>query len=73
MAGLWTVWKALAKQVGRAQSRLLLVAFYLIVLAPFALFVRICKDPLRLKGFQESNWIPRQIQSDDLDGARRQF
>lgn len=73
MRGLWTRWKIFAEKVGAFQSRVLLVFLYFVVVTPFALLVRMCKDPLRIKRIEGSNWIERQAGPCDLEGSRRQF
>lgn len=73
MRRLWNGWKIFAKKVGSFQSRLLLVFLYFVVVAPFALFVRIWKDPLRIKRVEGLNWIDRKVHSRDLETLRRQF
>ncbi len=70
---LWNGWKIFAEKVGAVQSRLLLVLLYFVVVAPFALFVKAFKDPLRIKRGGGSNWIDRPYQPHDLEGSRRQF
>jgi hypothetical protein len=52
----WTRWKDLATRAATWQARLLLGLFYWVVLAPFALAVRLLGDPLGLRGEQAGRW-----------------
>ena len=70
---LWAGWKRLAERLGVFQSRLLLVLLYFVVVAPFALVVKLAKDPLRLRRMDGSNWIPRPASPTDLEWSKRQF
>ena len=71
--GLWAGWKRFAERLGVFQSRLLLVLLYFVVVAPFALLVKIAKDPLRMRRIDGSNWIPRPASPTDLERSKRQF
>ena len=69
---LWTRWKAIAHKIGDFQARGILSLFYFIVLAPFALGVKILSDPLQLKS--RKGWLIRDHQEGNpADLARRQF
>jgi len=70
---LWAGWKRFAERLGVLQSRLLLVLLYFVVVAPFALLVKIAKDPLRMRRIGGSNWIARPASSTDLERSKRQF
>jgi hypothetical protein len=69
---LWAGWKRVGRKIGDFQARALLVAFYFVILAPFALVVRGLADPLALKrpaGWQTVKAAP----GTPLERARRQF
>jgi len=70
---LWAGWKRFAERLGVFQSRLLLVLLYFVVVAPFALLVKIAKDPLRMRRIDGSNWTPRPASPTDLERSKRQF
>ena len=53
---LWQGWKRVGKKIGDFQARLLLTVFYFVILAPFALGVRLWADPLGLK--RPGGWHP---------------
>jgi hypothetical protein len=70
---LWEYWKVFAKKVGHFNSRLLLLVFYYLVAAPFAIGLKLLSDPLRLRG-EPGRWLPRPARSGDaLAAARREF
>jgi hypothetical protein len=71
---LWIRWKAFAHVVATFQSRAILFVFYYVVLAPFALGMRLASDPLGLRSGAPGGWLPRPAPDDDLTlAARRQF
>jgi hypothetical protein len=71
---LWVRWKAVAHKIATFQSRALLFVFYYVVLAPFALGMRLASDPLRLRPDAPGGWLPRPAPDDDATlSARRQF
>jgi hypothetical protein len=68
----WKGWKRVAKKIGDVQARLLLTVFYFVVLAPFALVVQWCTDPLGIKPGSPRGWRPRSdIDADAWERARR--
>ncbi len=70
---LLSLWKVFAGKIHAFQSRLLLVVLYFTVVAPFALYVKIAKDPLRIKDFNGSNWSHYHLRNSNLESARKQF
>ena len=60
LRALWSAWCVFAKKLGMLQSRIILTVFYFVVLAPFALAVRIFLDPLRLRGKPSWKWLTRE-------------
>lgn len=70
---LWEHWKGFAHRFGNFQARLLLLLFYYVVLAPFALVLKLFSDPLRLRR-GSGEWTPRRTREGDaLSAARREF
>ena len=69
---LWARWKMVAEKIGVFQSRVLLVVLYFVLVTPFALVVRLAKDPLRLRRREGSYWIPRRGAAPDIEWAKRQ-
>jgi hypothetical protein len=70
----WEGWKSFAAEMGNYQGRLLLAAFYFIVLTPWGLMVRLLSDPLRTRTpSTSSHWAERNALSPDMEEAQRQF
>ena len=57
-ARFWKGWKAVAHKIGNFQARLILILFYFIILAPFALIVR-KSDPLGMRKNSRHGWQER--------------
>ena len=73
LARAWARWKAIAHAVGNFQARVLLTVFYFVVVPPFAVIVKIWKDPLGLRPpTGETFWTRRAESAPDRSG-RRQF
>ena len=55
----WERWKALAATAATFQARILLGAFFWVVVTPFAIVLRLCSDPLKLHDdSQGGQWEP---------------
>jgi hypothetical protein len=73
LARAWRRWVVIAHRIGDVQTRLLLSAFYFVILAPFALGLRLFSDPLRLVSTHGPRWLPRPKAEDDpVARSRRQ-
>jgi len=71
---LWVRWKAIAHMIATFQSRVLLFVFYYLVMAPFAIGMRLASYPLQLRPDARPDWLPRPAHHDDITMiARRQF
>jgi hypothetical protein len=71
---IWKRWKVIAHKIGNFQSRVLLNVFYFLILAPFALAVRMFSDPLRIRKPSRSHWLAKEgTAATGRDQARRQF
>jgi hypothetical protein len=70
---LWARWKVVAEKIGHFQTRVILSLVYFLVVSPFALLVRISRDPLGLRGVDRSNWVAKDDVAHDLDAARKQY
>lgn len=74
LSRLWSRWKVIAHAVGNFQSRVLLTIFYFLVIPPFALVVKLLKDPLQLHSVGHSSyWLERQDQPEPSVSVTRQF
>ena len=71
---LWRGWLVVSRKIGYFQSQLLLALIYFVVIAPFALAVRLFSDPLRLRGAPSWRWLPREdLSASSLNSVRQQF
>ena len=71
---LWQSWKAIARRIGDVQARIVLAVFYFVVLAPFALLLRVTSDPLAIRRATRRGWQPRvESPGTALERAQRQF
>ena len=71
---LWQNWGDFSKRMGGFQSRIILSLFFLILVLPLALGVKVFSDPLRLKHRSgESHWLLRMETEADLEQSKRQF
>ncbi len=74
LKALWRGWLVVAKKIGEFQSRVILSLVYIVVIAPFALAVRLFSDPLGLRSAPSWHWLSRDSQSSpNLDSVRQQF
>lgn len=70
---LWEQWKRIARRIGDFQARVLLILFYFVILAPFALVVRWATDPLAIKPGTLKGWRNRSEERGTLqERATRQ-
>ena len=46
---VWERWKVVAHVIGNFQARVLLTVFYFLIVPPFALVVKLAKDPMGLR------------------------
>ncbi|NIM94599.1 MAG: hypothetical protein GTO18_12940 [Anaerolineales bacterium] len=71
---VWERWKVFAAEMGNYQGRILLAAFYFIVLTPWGIMVRIFSDPLQTRSTSStSHWSEREDSPPDFEEAQRQF
>ncbi|MBI3786099.1 MAG: hypothetical protein HY270_22155 [Deltaproteobacteria bacterium] len=70
---VWDHWKKAAHAVGVVQTRLIMIAFYFVVVLPLGLMMKLGNDKLRLRRPNGSAWVPHEHQEPSLDSARRQF
>jgi len=71
---LWELWKDFSKRMGGFQSRILLSFIFFILIAPFAIIIKIFSDPLNLKiQPRDTHWQERKEPSWSLEDYKRQF
>jgi hypothetical protein len=74
LKALWRIWKATAFRIGLIQSRILLTVLYWVVVAPFALAVRLFSDPLQIRAPDGTTYYrPIGSHARGIDDARRQY
>src|SRR5260370_37287069 len=61
----WQRWKRLARAVGTFQARVLLTVFYVVLVLPFGIVVRLVSDPLRIKR-RPTQWLESPAEAHHL-------
>lgn len=70
----WQGWKRVAKIIGDFQARILLTVFYFFIFGPFALAVRLFRDPLGIKPGGARGWHAKGDEAiAPMERATRQF
>lgn len=69
---LWEGWKRVGRAIGNFQARLLLTIFYVVLIAPLGLLVRVFGDPMRIR-HPWDKWQDRDPDGTDFIAARRQW
>ncbi len=71
----WKKWLKLARIIGNFQGQVIMSVFYLVLMLPFGLLVRIFADPLKMKASlgSKSNFGEWKHPDDDLESAHRQY
>ena len=70
----WHRWIGFSKRMGGFQSRMILSFFFLVIVMPFALGVKVFSDPLRIKvKLGQSHWLSVKEPKFDIENFRRQF
>jgi hypothetical protein len=71
---LWERWKVVAHVIGNFQARVLLTVFYFVIAPPFALIVKLGRDPLSLRRPSGgSYWVTRPRPESAERAGTRQF
>lgn len=74
MRNLWGWWESLWKKITYVQARIVLSLFYFVVLAPFAVVLRLLSDPLAIKPGRPREWCSLgDGKGSPMEQARRQF
>jgi hypothetical protein len=74
LSAAWERWKLIAHAIGNFQARVLLTLFYFVIVPPFALIVKLARDPLGLRPPPGGTfWTDRPEADPDAAAARRQF
>jgi len=72
MRRLWEGWKRVGRVIGNFQARLMLTIFYIVLIAPLGLLVRVCADPMRIR-HPRDKWLDRDPDGTGLIAAQRQW
>jgi hypothetical protein len=64
-------WKRIVHAIGNFQARVLLTAFYFLIVLPFGFFGRFFSDPLRIK-HRPTQWLDHDEATHDIPWAKRQ-
>lgn len=73
---IWEGWKKIARKIGDFNARVILTVFYLVLLMPFAILVKLFTDPLEIKkNTMKKGWQPREEKPgvSPMERAARQF
>jgi hypothetical protein len=75
LRAIWAWWKPIAHRLANFQAQVVLSVFYWVVLAPFALGMKLGPDPFRQRRETPPAWLPRLTRTDEdpATHARRQF
>jgi hypothetical protein len=68
----WQRWKIIAEKVGHVQAKLIFSFLYFVLVAPFAVALKVMADPLHLK-MTAPLWRDASRQTLSLEDARKQF
>ena len=74
----WERWQRIAHVIGNFQARVMLALFYFVAVPPFAVIVKLFKDPLHYRVPRGTFWLDRPLPETASDGAmadwhRRQY
>ncbi len=69
----WERWKRIAEAIGNFNARVLLTVFYLVLVAPVALGLKLLSDPLKLRRNASGYWSRPAAHEDGVEAAKRQF
>ncbi len=73
---IWEGWKKIARKIGDFNARVILTIFYLVLLMPFAIMVKLFTDPLEIKkNTMKKGWQPKEEKPgvSPMERAARQF
>jgi hypothetical protein len=70
---VWQAWKRIGQFIGDQVGRVVLTVFYFTLFMPFALGVRLLRDPLAMRLHGQPKWLERKTQDLTLEDSRRLF
>jgi len=69
----WQVWKRFGQFMGDLIGRVVLTVFYFTLFMPFALVMRLLRDPLALHPRGPAKWLERKTHDLTLEDSRRLY
>ncbi len=70
---VWTRWLKIAGVIGDFQARVILSLFYVVIVLPFGLGVRVFGDPLKIRRRRETGWTDFAARAETVEEGKRQF
>ena len=72
---LWHRWTGFSKRMGSFQSRVMLSFFFVIIVSPAAVLIKVLGDPLSIKRkkVMDTYWMTKTPSSTEIEDYRRQF
>ena len=69
---IWDTWLEFGQIMGEIVGRVVLSIFYLTIVLPFGIGVRLFSDPLDVKN-KKPNWVERESPEPTVEVASQQF
>ena len=74
LKSIWKIYKPIAQTIGNFMGQLIMTIFYLIILLPLGLIMRLFSDPLNIKtSARKSNFGNWEHPKQNLEGAKKQY
>ena len=71
---IWNAWKKFGEFLGNVIGRVFLMLFYITVVLPFGLALRLFGDPLRTGSkFKAPNWVVREADDITIEVSYNQY
>jgi hypothetical protein len=71
---IWNAWKKVGEFIGNVIGRVFLMLFYITVVLPFGLALRLFGDPLRIGSkFKVPSWVARKPETVSIEASYNQF
>ncbi len=71
---IWNAWKKVGEFIGNVIGRVFLMLFYITVVLPFGVALRLFGDPLRIGSkFKAPGWVVRDADDLTIEASYHQF
>jgi hypothetical protein len=71
---IWNAWKKVGEFIGNVIGRVFLMLFYISVVLPFGLALRLFGDPLRMGSkYKVPSWVVREANDVTLEASYNQY